>query len=408
MAQDLSDPLIQTIMRSRFNIVITDPYLGQFIAGMPIVENNTWCESFSTDGAYFYYNREYVKDLTPEEFSYIFYHELIHVMLDHIGRRNGRDQDIWDMAVDYATNRIQKDEKLGTPPKNAFILIDDRYDADWSVDAIYRDLIDRGVKSTGQKFDQHLDAVDTDEEADEVNARSADGGKAPTLSQEELNRLKDALQGQMSAMAQQAGKLPGFVQRIIGELNHPKMNWREMLTATIQSAFKSDFSYQRLSRRSQAIGVPLPGNIYEMAIKIACAIDTSGSMSDEMIRDLLSEILGIIAAYKDFEIWLWTFDGTVHNPKLFTRENIYELVEYSPEGGGGTTFSSNWEFMKDPQSFFPEVEVDEIRPDRFIMFTDGFDGGDCGKSHEDWVDTLFIIHSNDNFDAGFGTVAYYD
>lgn len=409
MAQlDLNDPLINAMMKKRFNLILNDPYMGQFIAATSMIEENTWCKTFSTDGKFFYFNREYMKTLTADEYGYVFYHELIHLMLDHIGRRGKRDPELWGMAIDYATNHIQRKERLGTPPKGAFILVDDKYDDDWTADMIYADLQARGVKSTGQSFDQHLDAVDSDEEASQVNSRSASGGQAPVLSQEEMDRIRDQLRGQMAAMAQAAGSAPGFIQRIIGELSHPRMNWREMLTATIQSAFKSDFSYNRLSRRSQAIGVPLPGNIHEMAIKIACAIDTSGSMSDEMIRDLLSEILGIIAAYKDFEIWLWTFDGTVHNPKRFTPENVYELMEYVPEGGGGTTFSSCWEFMKNPQMFFPEVDVDEIRPDRFVMFTDGYDGGDCGKSHEDWVDTLFIIHSNDNFDAGFGKVAYYD
>jgi predicted metal-dependent peptidase len=73
-----------------------------------------------------------------------------------------------------------------------------------------------------------------------------------------------------------------------------------------------------------------------------------------------------------------------------------ELLDYQPQGGGGTSFEANWTFMKE----------NEIEPKKFIMFTDGYPCGGWGDP--DFVDTCFIIHGNNTIVPPFGTYAYYD
>jgi predicted metal-dependent peptidase len=70
-------------------------------------------------------------------------------------------------------------------------------------------------------------------------------------------------------------------------------------------------------------------------------------------------------------------------------------MEYKCQGGGGTDFDVNFEFMKNQQ----------IEPKKFIMFTDGYPCGSWGD--EDYCDTLFIIHGNEAIKPPFGQVAYY-
>jgi hypothetical protein len=112
--------------------------------------------------------------------------------------------------------------------------------------------------------------------------------------------------------------------------------------------------------------------------------------------------------FDDFKLTLWTFDTQVYNPKVFTHNNIDEIMEYVPAGGGGTTFECNWEFMRDPAGYgFGDVEGldDSIEPKKFVMFTDGYP---CqGWGEEDYCDTLFIVHGNTSIEAPFGMTAYY-
>ena len=57
-------------------------------------------------------------------------------------------------------------------------------------------------------------------------------------------------------------------------------------------------------------------------IDIAVTIDTSGSMTQEMLTDFLTEVKGIMEQFPDFKVRLWTFDCSVYDYKVFTPENI--------------------------------------------------------------------------------------
>jgi hypothetical protein len=112
--------------------------------------------------------------------------------------------------------------------------------------------------------------------------------------------------------------------------------------------------------------------------------------------------------FDDFKLTLWTFDTQVYNPKVFTHNNIDEIVDYEPAGGGGTMFECNWEFMRDPaRAGFGDVDglPDTIEPKKFVMFTDGYPCGTWGE--EDYADTLFVVHGNTSIVAPFGMTAYY-
>jgi predicted metal-dependent peptidase len=111
---------------------------------------------------------------------------------------------------------------------------------------------------------------------------------------------------------------------------------------------------------------------------------------------MISEVKGIMEQYEEYRIHLWTFDTSVYNPQVFTSDNLEDILNYQPEGGGGTSFECNWEFMKDQG----------IEPKKFIMFTDGYPGDGWGD--ELYCDTVFIIHGSTTIEPPFGVHAYYD
>jgi len=173
------------------------------------------------------------------------------------------------------------------------------------------------------------------------------------------------------------------------------MDWRQILRMNIQSIFKSNFSFNRPNRKSQHCGAILPGMMNEETIDVSVGIDMSGSISNEMARDFISEVKGIMDEYKDFKLDLFCFDTEVYNYAKFTGDNADEIMEYECKGGGGTDFDACYEFMKQ----------EDIQPKRFIMFTDGYPCGSWGD--EDYCESLFVIHGNDSIVAPFGQTAYY-
>jgi predicted metal-dependent peptidase len=317
-----------------------------------------------------------------------------------MGRRDHRDPQLSNIAADYATNQILKDEKIGEVPSFMKIFQDNKYRG-WSYEQIYEELESKAIKidfsQLGELLDEHLDGEGDDSDGDGEDGDKEGKGGRPKLTAEEKKAIKDEIKEAMVAAAQAAGagKIPAGVQRLIQTFTEPKMDWRQLLRMNIQSIIKSNFSFQRPNRKSQHCGAILPGMMNEETIDVSVAIDMSGSISDDMAKDFISEVKGIMDEYVDFKLDLWCFDTNVYNYAKFTGDTADEIMSYKVKGGGGTDFEANWQFMKD----------EGIEPKRFIMFTDGYPCGSWGD--ENYCETLFVIHGNETIISPFGQTAYY-
>ena len=390
--------IVEKLVTARIGLLLRHPFFGNLATRLKLVDASDWCATLATDGRHFYYNNEFVNKLKPKEAEFGFAHEVLHNVFDHMGRRDHRDPQLSNIAADYATNQILKDERIGEVPSWIKIFQDNKYRG-MSYEQIYDDLYDKAEKidlsQLGELLDEHLDGED-DGEGDGDGDQEGKG-KRPRLTAEEKKQIRDEIKEAMVAAAQAAGagKVPASVARMIQTFTEPKMDWRQMLRMNIQSILKSNFSFSRPNRKSQHCGAVLPGMMNEETIDVSVAIDMSGSISDQQAMDFLSEVKGIMDEYKDFKLDLWCFDTQVYGYKQFTSDTADEILEYKCQGGGGTAFEANWDFMRN----------EDIQPKKFIMFTDGYPCGTWGD--EDYCDTIFIVHGNDSIIAPFGQTAHY-
>jgi len=393
--------ILDKLITARVGLLLRHPFFGNLATRLKMVDASDWCNTLATDGRNFYYNNGFVHKLTPKEAEFGFAHEVLHNVFDHMGRRDRRDPVLSNIAADYATNQILKDENIGNVPSFIQIFQDNKYRSK-SYEEIYDDLYEKAdkidINSLGELLDEHLDDGE-DGEDNSGNGEEVDGsGKGrPKLTAEEKKQIRDEIKEAMVAAAQAAGagRIPAGVRRMISDFTEPKMDWRQMLRMNIQSIVKSNFSFNRPNRKSQHCGAILPGLMNEETIDVSVAIDMSGSISDEMAKDFLSEVKGIMDEYVDFKLNLWCFDTEIYNYKQFTGDIADEILDYECKGGGGTDFDVNFEFMKN----------ENIEPKRFIMFTDGYPCGSWGD--EDYCESLFIIHGNETIISPFGQTAYY-
>ena len=392
--------IVDKLITARVGLLLRHPFFGNLATRMKLIDASNWCQTLATDGRNFYYNLEFVDKLKPKEAEFGFAHEVLHNVFDHMGRREGRDPQLSNIAADYATNQILKDERIGEVPSFIKIFQDNKYRG-WSYEQIYDDLYEKAEKidmsQLGELLDEHLDG-EGDGDGDGDGDDSQDGsGKRPRLTEAEKKQIRDEIKEAMVAAAQAAGagKIPAGVARLIKDFTEPKMDWRQLLRMNIQSIIKSNFSFARPNRKSMHSGAVLPGMMNEETIDVSVAIDMSGSISDEMARDFISEVKGIMDEYVDFKLDLWCFDTQVYNYAKFTGDTADEILDYKVKGGGGTAFEANWDFMKE----------EGIEPKRFIMFTDGYPCGTWGD--ENYCETLFVVHGNDTIVAPFGQTAYY-
>jgi predicted metal-dependent peptidase len=393
--------ILDKLITARVGLLLRHPFFGNLATRMKMVEASDWCQTLATDGRNFYFNLGFVNQLNPKECEFGFAHEVLHNVFDHMGRREGRDPQLSNIAADYATNQILKDERIGTVPSIIKIFQDDKYRGK-SYEEIYNELYDKAdkidISQLGELLDEHLDGEGDSEDGDGDGEDGDQKGKGrPKLTAEEKKQIRDEIKEAMVAAAQSAGagRMPAAIARMIKDFTEPKMDWRQLLRMNIQSILKSNFSFARPNRKSQQCGAILPGMMNEETIDVSVAIDMSGSISDAMAKDFLSEVKGIMDEYKDFKLDLWCFDTQVYNYATFTGDSADDIMSYDVKGGGGTDFDANWEFMKE----------NDIQPKKFIMFTDGYPCGSWGD--EDYCDTLFVIHGTETIVSPFGQTAYY-
>jgi predicted metal-dependent peptidase len=387
----------EKLVTARIGLLLKAPFFGNLATRLQLTNADAWCGTAATDGRKFYYNSEFINNLPLKQLEFLFGHEVLHVVYDHMGRRGNRDPKLWNIADDYCVNSDLIEQRVGE--KIPVALYDAKFkgqSAEEVYDYLYENAekIDIG-KLLQQVLDDHLDGEGSgDGDGDDDN----DGKGRPRLSKEEMDAIRDEIKEAVLQAAQVvgAGNLPAGVKRMIKDLTEPVISWQELLQQQIQSIIKDDFTWLRPSRRGWHMDAIMPGTKPGETIDICIAIDTSGSISERDIKDFMSEIQGIMDSYNEYKIKVWCFDTEVYNEQNFTSENLDDISSYEPAGGGGTDFMANWEYMKEHN----------IEPKKFIMFTDGMPFGEWGE--ENYCDTVWIIKGNPGCEPPWGIWAHYE
>jgi predicted metal-dependent peptidase len=383
------DPVVDKIIVARVGLLLRHPFFGNMATRLKVIDASDWCKTAATDGRHLFYSREFFEKLTTKQVEFVVAHEILHNVFDHMGRREGRDAKIFNIAADYCVNGQLVRDRIGEQPPEIKIFHDPVHygkGAEQIYDEIYDQMDDEQLAALGELLDEHIDW-------------EKEGGEGrPKYSKEELKQIRDEIREatMQAANAAGAGNVPASVARMIKDLTEPKMNWRELLRQQIQSTIRNDYSFSRPSRKGWHTGAVLPGMKFNETIDIAVSLDMSGSITDEMGKDFISELKGIMDEYKEYNIKLWCFDTKVYNEQDFDAFSGQDIYDYEIMGGGGTDFMCNWEYMKEH----------DINPKKFIMFTDGYPWDSWGD--DSYCDTLFIIHGNDTIVPPFGAHAYYE
>lgn len=403
---DTTDPALDRTVRdklvtARIGLLLRAPFFGNLATRLELVNADSWLPTAATDGRKFYYNTEFCNKLKPKELEFLFGHEVLHNVYDHMGRTGDRDRKLFNCAADFCVNSDLIEQRIGD--KITPCLYDPKYKG-WSAEEVYDDLYEKADKIDiqdliDQMLDEHLDDKETDDGPDGEPIDGSGKGR-PRLTKAERDAIKDEIREAMlqAAQATGAGNLPAGVKRLIKDLTQPVVNWRELLEQQIQSTVKDDFSWMRPNRRSWHMDAVMPGMKPGTQIDVCVAIDTSGSISEDDLRDFLSEVKGIMESYDEYKIRVITWDTSVYNPQEFTSDNMTDITTYQPGGGGGTDPHCVWEWLQE----------NDIEPKKLIMFTDFCFFGWEPDNVKDYCDTVWVIKGNPSAEPEFGVWAHYD
>lgn len=389
----------ERLVSARISLLLRHSFFGNLATRLKLINADEWCSTAATDGLKFYYNSRFINMLKPKEVEFLVGHEVLHVVYDHMGRRNNRDPQLWNIADDYAVNADLKRHKVGEFIKTVPCLYETKYDGK-AAEEIYDDLMKNATKINiddliDQLIDDHLDG----DEGEGSSDGDQDGkSKRPRMSPEERERMRQEVKQAILNAAQgaDAGSIPKGVERLIKQHTNPVMPWRELIQTNLTSAIRTDFSWIRPSRRGWHSDAIMPGMTPGEEIDVVVSLDMSGSITDKQGQAFLSEIAGMMASFDGYKLHVFCFDTDVYNPADFNSENMDTIDTYEPAGGGGTDFDVIFAYLK----------REGIEPKRLIVFTDGYPCGSWGDP--DYCDTTWIIHGHKDPNPPFGQFALYD
>lgn len=320
-----------------------------------------------TDGLSIMYNPDFFKALTVKERIGLLAHETWHIALSHMLRIGDRDKILFNMAGDYVIN-LMLDKAGFTLPKEA--LLDNKY-RDWSTIQVYDDLVLNKKKPPENYQPDIIELEDSPGNDPGDKDKSGNTQLAQTnVSKKELEEtiknilVKAATQSKMQK--DEPGSIPGEVERMIDELINPKLDYTELLRRFMDSHIKDDYSWGRPNRRYLP-DFYLPSQNSEALSSLTIAIDTSGSITDDDMLKMLSEINHIYEHYKPEILTILDCDWEIHNIHEVTRDSNIEITQLRFSGGGGTSFKPVIDYCKEHETkvlvYFTDLYASPVKED---------------------------------------------
>lgn len=353
------------MVKARAELVMDHPFFGSLALRLKLKEDRT-CQTAWSDGQVLAFNPAYIELLPLAKVKGMQGHEVMHLACQHHTRRKGRDYRLWNTACDYAINWLLLEAGFELPEG----FFDDSAYHNKSVDEIYSVLLKKREEHNGgaegqeqgqeleegadRKQDRDLtereqsqDYGRKDEENNDESlhgdpgksgeVRDHTGGPAAITSEEKDWRI--AL-GQALAM----GDLPAGLERLLGHLMNPRLDWKTILRRFIDASTRNDYSWLPPNRRYVYMGLHLPSLRSQELPEIVLAIDTSGSLSEGELTQFAAEASAILEDYNT-KINVVYCDARLAGTETYERWDL--PLQLSPRGGGGTDFRPPFEWVEE-------------------------------------------------------------
>ena len=333
----------QRMVTARMKSVVKHPYFASGLFAMRVREEKR-CPTMGVDKHWrLYYNADYVNKLSLDKCVAVYLHELYHLLRGHHDRLDARNHNKFNIASDMEIN-----DDIENLPDNCYFpktfKLEDGQPAEWYYERLPADMdkcpncggdmskednpggsggsSGEGGGCTCQGIGKDLDTSGY-EAGDDGTKMDKAGGDCTKRSV--AAAIKDA-------ESKNPGSTPaGLVRWADTRVAPPKVRWENLLRKSIQSNLIKvsgcvDYTYAKPSRTHRSKRIIFPAMV-GYKCKVACVVDTSGSVNDTQLKAGMAEVFGI-AKSQGIEPVLISCDAAAHLCTNFRRP---EMI-----GGGGT------------------------------------------------------------------------
>ncbi len=311
------------------------------------------------------YSPEFFNSLTDPQVRFVLTHEIYHLALHHCTSRKPKDPRehmMHNIAQDMAINSLIKEspqrqvptdkegKKMGVFPK----------DKGWPDKLSYEQYLqlirenpdkcpELGEKGNGGGKGNNKTPGEGDSESYDGSFDNHDQWGDSQVVKEKVRAKIDQLAKSEKAW----GNTPSDVMEIIKAAQKSKVNWRQLLNTFIGQCI-STIRRTTMKKPNRRFGWPIPGKRKKYVGKALACVDTSGSMNDKMLAQVISEV-NKLTDYQPVDLCM--FDADIEwGPEEWDGSKI----EFKAVGRGGTSFEP------------PLKLAEEQRYTTVIMLTDGY------------------------------------
>lgn len=333
-----------------------EPFFAHLLTALRRVystEVSTAAVSATGSGATLWVNPVFfLNELADRERIGVLKHELLHLMFKHPWRdiSNMPDAKLRNIAADLVVNQFVAPFPL---PKGAIVLSSfSGFEPDQSMEWYYKKLreldssSDAQAKAALDKASERFNAQGCADKWHEKGEGKCEGDSSSAGAPLHLaGDLSEAVvrgllaQAKAKTSLQEWGNLPLDVQQMVDELcAPPKQSWKRLLRLFSGRGSRTVIRSTRLRESTRFPGQP--GTRIKRLHRLVVAVDTSGSIGEDLLSEFLNEINGIARAGAD--ITLIECDSQIHHIVPYHRR-----IKPQFKGGGGTSFDPVMQWLRD-------------------------------------------------------------
>ena len=346
----------QSLAKTSKKLLLEEPFYGLFLISL----NKVWRDDLPTAGvskmninAQLAINPEFWNTLNEDQKYGLLKHELLHIAFNHLLTRDSyADKQLFNIAADLEINQYIASHRLpeGGITMGSFpdMVLPVRAGTQKYYELLQQKAEEDPQSSIGQMLQQMGD--------EDIHGTWKEFSDLSEAEQKLIKKQIDHQLKEVNEAVKQKGSTPGELQDIINGLYEdpepPKFDWRGYLRRFVAN---SSIVYTKKSRRKyNKRYAGNPGLKIKMRNHVLVAIDTSGSVSNEELKEFLQEINHIHKTGN--EITLVECDTQINKVEKYKPSNTYEV-----HGRGGTSFQPVVDYYNENKRKFTSI----------IYFTDG-------------------------------------
>jgi predicted metal-dependent peptidase len=307
---------VERLSRLRGEILIQEPFFGILAMSLPWKETGS-IPTMATDGKAVLFNPSWIAPLSDAELKGVIVHEVLHCVLQHHKRMQGRQSDRWNAACDYAINPMVLAAGFDLPTGGLLYPAYENLPAEKIYDMLLAGTKDGSAGGTIKAY----------------GSLSEGDGDTALMGEDAIASAKLVSSKTRSAASSKV------ISRILDEMDsfaHEALPWDVLLKQYINSRVMVKTSFARRNKRFQG-DIVMPGRVPDSVTEIVVFVDTSGSIKAPILEKFASAVNDIMAIGLIDVCNVVCGDTEVRWIGTFYRGDDVRL---EPKGGGGTRFNS--------------------------------------------------------------------